>query len=252
MNWMKWPVLMLATATVLSLGNCVMAEDAAKTISGKASCGGCSGVVKGCCLMLTDSNGVRWVLRGDSKILKAAFNARHSGKTMTATLAAGTYRQERQRRQGVQGGQSVGSQSQIVMAHGQPTCHKVKVRALAASARCFGDMALRPRRVYARKESSVRRANYSSIPRIAHRLCRRQRMSSDKIRRQVALGSRPADVRPGGNRVLPRKLKAARHIAKGDFKPGDLPAIARSATRSRSGHASTRAKADGKPPGHAP
>ena len=87
MNWMKWPVLMLAIATVLSLGNCVRAEDAAKTISGKASCGGCSGVVKGCCLMLTDSDGVRWVLRGDNKILKAAFKVRHSGKTMTATLA---------------------------------------------------------------------------------------------------------------------------------------------------------------------
>ena len=37
------------------------------------------------------------------------------------------------------------------------------------------------------------------------------------------MGSRPADVPAGGNRVLPRKLKAARRIAQGEFKPGDLP-----------------------------
>ena len=37
--------------------------------------------------MLTDSDGVRWILRGNSQSLKAAFNARKSGKAMTATLA---------------------------------------------------------------------------------------------------------------------------------------------------------------------
>ena len=87
MKWMKWSVLMLVMAVVLSFGNYVMAEEAAKTISGKSSCGGCSGIVQGCCVMLTDNDGVRWVLRGDSKTLKAAFKARKSGKTMTATMA---------------------------------------------------------------------------------------------------------------------------------------------------------------------
>jgi hypothetical protein len=87
MNWMKWSVLMLAMAVVLSFGNYVMADDAAKTVSGKASCGGCTGVVKGCCVLLTDKDGDRWVLRGDSESVKAAFKDRHSGKTMTATLA---------------------------------------------------------------------------------------------------------------------------------------------------------------------
>jgi hypothetical protein len=38
--------------------------------------------------MLTDSDGVRWILRGNSRSLKAAFQARKSGKTMTATLAS--------------------------------------------------------------------------------------------------------------------------------------------------------------------
>jgi hypothetical protein len=86
MSWMKWSVLVLAMAVVLSLGNYVMADDAAKTISGKSNCGGCTGVVQGCCVMLTDSGGIRWVLRGDSECLKEAFKVRHSGKTMTATL----------------------------------------------------------------------------------------------------------------------------------------------------------------------
>lgn len=36
--------------------------------------------------MLTDKEGARWVLRGDSKILKSAFTQRKSGKTVTATL----------------------------------------------------------------------------------------------------------------------------------------------------------------------
>jgi hypothetical protein len=44
-------------------------------------------VVKGCCVLLTDDDGVRWILRGNSESLKAAFKERHSGKAMTATLA---------------------------------------------------------------------------------------------------------------------------------------------------------------------
>ena len=64
-----------------------MAAEAAKTISGKSSCGGCTGGVEGCCVLLTDTDGIRWVLRGNSDILKAAFKVRHEGKTMTATLA---------------------------------------------------------------------------------------------------------------------------------------------------------------------
>ncbi len=64
-----------------------LAADVPKTVTGKSSCGGCTGVVKGCCLLLTDKDGVRWVLRGESEGLKAAFEKRHSGKTMTATLA---------------------------------------------------------------------------------------------------------------------------------------------------------------------
>ena len=88
MNLAKVSVFGLAVALVLALGaQHAWADDAAKTISGKSSCGGCDGVVKGCCVMVTDADGARWILRGDSKILKEAFAARHSGKTMTATLA---------------------------------------------------------------------------------------------------------------------------------------------------------------------
>jgi hypothetical protein len=86
MSWQKWPVLLLAMAVILSFGVLAVADEA-KTVSGKSSCGGCDGVVKGCCVMLTDGSGVRWILRGDSPGLKAAFKARHGGKTMTATLA---------------------------------------------------------------------------------------------------------------------------------------------------------------------
>ena len=87
MNWVKVSAFGLVLALVFSVGAYrALADDAAKTISGKSSCGGCDGVVKGCCVMLTDADGSRWILRGDSKILKAAFAARHDGKTMTATL----------------------------------------------------------------------------------------------------------------------------------------------------------------------
>ena len=64
-----------------------MAADTAKTVTGKSSCGGCTGVAKGCCVLLTDKDGICWVLRGDSESLKAAFTERHKGETMTATLA---------------------------------------------------------------------------------------------------------------------------------------------------------------------
>jgi hypothetical protein len=91
MNCMKWSVLIVVVAlvSVLVLGaSGVMAADAGKTITGKASCGHCSGVVAGgCCVLLTDKDGGRWVLKGKSESLKTAFNERKSGKTMTATLA---------------------------------------------------------------------------------------------------------------------------------------------------------------------
>ena len=45
------------------------------------------GPADGCCLLLTDKDGGRWVLKGNSENLKAAFKERSSGKTMTAKLA---------------------------------------------------------------------------------------------------------------------------------------------------------------------
>jgi hypothetical protein len=89
MNWAKVSAFGLLVALGLALSsNCAWADDAGKTITGKASCGHCSGVVKGgCCVMLTDSAGDHWILRGDSKDLKTAFTARKSGKSMTATYA---------------------------------------------------------------------------------------------------------------------------------------------------------------------
>jgi len=87
MNWAKISAFGLVAALALSVGaHRAWADDAAKTITGKSSCGGCDGVVRGCCVMLTDADGARWILRGDSEILKPAFAVRHSGKTMTATL----------------------------------------------------------------------------------------------------------------------------------------------------------------------
>ena len=59
----------------------------AKTVSGAVNCAGCSGITPKCALMITDKDGKRWVLTGDSDTYKAAFNARHSKKTITATLA---------------------------------------------------------------------------------------------------------------------------------------------------------------------
>ncbi|MGD0896384.1 MAG: hypothetical protein ABR915_01025 [Thermoguttaceae bacterium] len=87
MNSVKWLSLIVVVALVLGLGAYAVADDAAKTVTGKSSCGGCTGVAASCCVLLTDKDGGRWVLSGDSESLKAAFKVRSSGKTMTATLA---------------------------------------------------------------------------------------------------------------------------------------------------------------------
>ena len=86
MNSVKWLGLMVVVL-VLGLAANAMATDAAKakTITGTPSCGGCSGVTGSCCVLLTDKEGVRWALTGDS--VKAVFDARHGDKAMTATLA---------------------------------------------------------------------------------------------------------------------------------------------------------------------
>jgi hypothetical protein len=76
----------LVAAVVLSLAAYAMAADAAKTVTGKASCGGCTGVTQGCSVLLTDNNGGRWVLKGKTDILKSAMEQRSSGKSMTATI----------------------------------------------------------------------------------------------------------------------------------------------------------------------
>ena len=86
MKSMKWLVPIVVVALVMVLVGYTMAADAPKTITGKSCCGGCSGITGSCCLLLTDKDGVRWALTGDSDSLKAAFSARSSGKAMTATL----------------------------------------------------------------------------------------------------------------------------------------------------------------------
>jgi hypothetical protein len=58
-----------------------------QTVTGVSSCGGCSGVADACCVMLTDSSGDRWILRGENDDVKAAFKARHDSKKMTATYS---------------------------------------------------------------------------------------------------------------------------------------------------------------------
>jgi hypothetical protein len=86
MNWKRLTAPTLFVA-LLCVASWAVAGEAAKTVTGKSSCGGCSDVVKGCCVLLTDADGNRWILRGDSDSLKAAFKARHTGKSMTATFA---------------------------------------------------------------------------------------------------------------------------------------------------------------------
>jgi len=82
-------VSFLAAAVVMGLFlvGYASAAEAAKTITGKPSCGGCTGVVEKCSVMLTDKDGVRWILTGEDAVLKEAFEARHGDKAMTATLA---------------------------------------------------------------------------------------------------------------------------------------------------------------------
>lgn len=90
MKSLRWLMVIAAAALLLTLGSFTLAADQgkdAKTITGSPSCGGCAGAVKGCCVMLTDKDGVRWVLRGDSDALKAAFKKRHGSQSMTATLS---------------------------------------------------------------------------------------------------------------------------------------------------------------------
>ena len=86
MKRMQWLVLVVVAALVVSLGAYAGAADAGKTLTGTSSCGGCTGVAGSCCLLLTDKDGGRWVLKGDSESFKAAFKARSAGKTMTATV----------------------------------------------------------------------------------------------------------------------------------------------------------------------
>jgi hypothetical protein len=85
MKRVQWLVLVVAAALVLGLGAHALAADV-KTVTGTSSCGGCSGVAGSCCLLLTDKDGGRWVLKGDSESFKAAFKVRSAGKTMTGTL----------------------------------------------------------------------------------------------------------------------------------------------------------------------
>ncbi len=73
------------------------------------------------------------------------------------------------------------------------------------------------------RRSNSDTADRSPIPRIARRLCRRQRMSSDKVRRQVAWEAARLMYTREVSEYLPAKLKAARRVARGDFKPSDLP-----------------------------
>ncbi len=86
MKRIEWLVLVVVAALVLSLGAYAMAVDVVKTVSGTSSCGGCTGVAGGCCLLLTDKDGGRWVLKGTSESFKAAFKARSAGKTMIGTV----------------------------------------------------------------------------------------------------------------------------------------------------------------------
>lgn len=89
MNRVKWWGMIAAVVLVVSLSVSAMAAEApkAQSVTGTPSCGGCSGVTGSCCVLLTDKEGVRWALTGDSDSLKSAFSARHGSKAMTATLA---------------------------------------------------------------------------------------------------------------------------------------------------------------------
>ncbi len=80
----------LALVLAFSAGALAKEEKKAdtKTISGKSGCSECDGVVKaGHNILLTDKDGNRWVLIGDSDSYKEAHKVRMDGKKMTATLA---------------------------------------------------------------------------------------------------------------------------------------------------------------------
>src|SRR5208283_4791632 len=63
----------------------------------------------------------------------------------------------------------------------------------------------------------------SPFSHIAHQPARCQRMSSDKIRRQVAWDAARLMYEREETEYYRAKLKAARRITRGDFKPSDLP-----------------------------
>ena len=86
MNWAKLLAFGLVAALVLTVGtHCVQADDA-KTVSGKASCGGCSGVVEGCCVMLTDADGAAGSSAAIPRTSRPPLKPATSGKSMTATI----------------------------------------------------------------------------------------------------------------------------------------------------------------------
>lgn len=118
MQFVKWSVLSLAAAVFLVLGTRAMAADATNAVSGKASCGHCSGVVSGkCCVLLTDSNGDRWVLKGQNDILQAAM-AEQGRENDDRHHHRKARDQEGKGRQGLQGGESLGGQDRIVTGSG--------------------------------------------------------------------------------------------------------------------------------------
>ncbi|HEV8292158.1 MAG TPA: hypothetical protein VGP94_09550 [Tepidisphaeraceae bacterium] len=82
----------LGLALVLAFSAGALAKDEkkadTKTITGKSGCSECDGVTKaGHNILLTDKDGTRWVLIGDSESYKEAHKVRMDGKKMTATLA---------------------------------------------------------------------------------------------------------------------------------------------------------------------
>ena len=91
---MKAILTALSLALVLAFSAGALAKEdkkaETKSITGKSSCAECEGVAKAgdpMHIMLTDKDGIRWVLIGDSASYKEAHKVRMDGKTMTATYA---------------------------------------------------------------------------------------------------------------------------------------------------------------------
>ena len=89
---MKSILIALSLGLVLAFSAGALAKEEkkaeTKTISGKSGCSECDGVTKeGHKILLTDKDGTRWVLIGDSDSYKEAFKVRMDGKKMTATYA---------------------------------------------------------------------------------------------------------------------------------------------------------------------